>query len=123
MKNKLLVLCITLLIALMQGTLCTVEVKSAPAQEESEVMKCSKPYIKRIKPLTALLGVKVVIIGRRFGKDSGSVIFNSNVLGEIVSWENKRIEVIVPEGAITGNVIVVNSCLTSNTQYFKVKSL
>ena len=121
-KIKIIFLWIVLQGALIQCTFWTPEVKAAPWKEVPKVVKCPKPYIKNIKPLTALVGAKIVVRGNRFGNDVGLVIFTDNVSGEIVSWKNKRIETIVPKGAITGNVVVVRPCSSkSNTQFFSIK--
>ena len=89
------------------------------AQEHSTV--CPKPYIKLIKPRTAKSGEKVIIRGHRFGKKKGKVIFAKGKEAKIIMWKNSRIIVIVPKGAKSGKVFVINKCgRESNREYFKV---
>jgi hypothetical protein len=86
---------------------------------------CPKPYIKQVKPKATFVGKEIVIDGRRFGEDLGEIIFNEDIPAEIVSWRDRQIEVLVPEGAITGNVKVIKTCTSGSgefSRYIKIKS-
>jgi hypothetical protein len=92
------------------------------AQEKSEEPPCPHPYIKRIQPKLAKVGEQVIFKGRRFGEQDGSseVIFPPGVSGKIISWKNTKIQVAVPLGAETGQVVVKTKCATSNDNFLKV---
>ena len=92
------------------------------AQEKSEEPPCPHPYIKRIQPKLAKVGKQVIIKGRRFREQDGSseVIFPPGVSGNIIFWRNTEIQVAVPLGAETGQVVVKTKCATSNDNFFKV---
>ena len=103
-----------------------------PAQEEKEETtedssgqtSCPSPYIKLVSPRAAAAGARITIEGARFGKDTGQVIFPGNLPAEVVSWRYQHIEVIVPDGAATGNITIISSCSSENKKgsggYFKV---
>jgi hypothetical protein len=81
--------------------------------DESWRMKevpCSRCYIKPIRPQATSVGSTMAIRGNGFGGDPGEVLFNKGVSAEIVSWSNRYIEVLVPEGATTGEVKIVKTC-------------
>ena len=90
------------------------------AQEQKE--PCLEPYISNIVPNAAKPGEEVRIIGRRFRHEAGKVTFSPGVEGEIVTWQNRRISVIVPESARSGPVTVSVPCgSVSNEKHFTVK--
>ena len=93
------------------------------AQEKSEEPPCPHPYIKRIQPKLAKVGERIIFKGRRFGEQDGSseVIFPPGVSGKIIFWKNTEIQVAVPLGAETGQVVVKTKCATSNDNFFKVE--
>jgi hypothetical protein len=93
------------------------------AEDKSEEPPCPHPYIKRIQPKLAKVGEQVIIKGRRFREQDGSseVIFPPGVSGKIISWRNTEIQVEVPFGAETGQVVLKTKCATSNDNFFKVK--
>ncbi len=83
---------------------------------------CPKPYINALLPKAAKPGEKIKIRGNRFGKKQGSVTFAPGIKSRIIKWMNKRIWVIVPQGARTGPVFVTSYCgKKSNEEYFFVK--
>ena len=89
---------------------------------EEEEGPCPKPYIKTIFPITAKPGDQLKIRGRRFGTETGEVIFTTEAQGEIVNWTMHRIWVIVPESAASGPIVVRVPCGSeSNTQYFTIR--
>jgi hypothetical protein len=104
------------------GTLSLVSlllVNTATAREEKE--PCPKPYIRVISPKAGLPGDRVVIRGRRFGTEKGSVTFSPNVKAEVLEWTNTRIWVIVPRSAASGRIGVSVPCgSVSNTRYFRI---
>lgn len=101
---------------------CSNLTKEIAAQETPLAPPCPTPYLKLIKPKTAVSGVMVIIRGHRFGEDQGQVIFADNISAEIITWSNQRIKVLVPEGTVTGPVKVIRACLSeSNGVYFKIK--
>ncbi len=93
------------------------------AHEKSEEPPCPHPYIRLIKPKLAKVGEQVIVKGRRFGEqdDSSEVIFTPGVSGKIIFWKNTKIQVEVPLGAETGQVVVKTKCATSNDNFFKVE--
>ncbi len=70
-------------------------------------------------PQTRNVGKKMSIRGRGFGNDPGEVIFSKNVPAKIVSWSPRRIWVIVPEDAVTGNVEVIKTCPSGKFNAFQ----
>lgn len=89
---------------------------------EEEQGPCPKPYIKAIFPRAATPGEQVKIRGKRFGTETGEVIFSNGVKAEIVSWTMRIIWVIVPESATSGPVVIRVQCGSeSNKHYVTVK--
>jgi len=62
-----------------------------------------------------------MITGTSFGDAQGSsgVTFNG-VPATVNSWSNTQIEVLVPSGAITGNVLVTVNGVNSNGIWFTI---
>jgi hypothetical protein len=85
---------------------------------------CPPAYIKLVSPRAAKVGDTISIQGWRFGDDEGQVMFPGEIPADISSWRNQRIDVIVPEGAKTGNITVIRDCGSNNKpgagSYFKV---
>jgi hypothetical protein len=83
---------------------------------------CPKPYINSLLPKAAKPGEKIKIRGNRFGEKQGSVTFAPGIKSSIIKWMNKRIWVIVPQGARTGPIFVTSYCgKTSNKVHFYTK--
>ena len=80
------------------------------------------PEITSIEPDHAKPGTKVAILGKFFGENAsvGSVHFNGAQANSISSWTDTRIEVEIPENAITGDVIVTVDGVESNAFPFIV---
>ncbi len=85
------------------------------------------PHIFSLNPAAAHEGDQISIFGDGFGKEqgSGSVIFDSEMAGTIISWSNTVIVCEVPEGTQSGAVTVStlegksNSCdLTILQRYY-----
>ncbi len=82
---------------------------------------CLEPYISSIMPKAGEPGDQVRIRGRRFRQAKGTVTFSPGVEAQILSWQNSRISVVVPESAQSGPVTVSVPCgSVSNEQYFTV---
>ncbi len=72
---------------------------------------------------SAKVGDNIVITGKGFGdsKSSGSYVsFGSVKATTYPDWRNETITVIVPEGAVSGNITVTRDDTTSNAFYFKI---
>ena len=69
------------------------------------------PEITRLNPTAAPVGTEVTITGLNFGANRGSstVTFNGTPVTVYLSWSDTSIEVEVPTGAATGNVVVTVS--------------
>ena len=75
------------------------------------------PSISTVAPDTAIAGDTLTIEGSGFGEvqDTGYVTFHDGAEAiEYISWSDTQIEVTVPEGAQTGEVIVTTDNGTSN---------
>jgi hypothetical protein len=85
---------------------------------------CPPAYIKLVSPRSAKVGDTISIQGWRFGDDEGSVVFPNGVNADVTTWRSQRIDVVVPEGAKTGNITVTTDCGSDNKKgagsYFKV---
>jgi len=102
--------------------------KPGTYRDESWKMKeipCEKCYIKPVSPQVTAVGEKIYIRGNGFGEKTGEVIFNNNVPAKIISWQNGRIWVLVPEGAVTGDVKVIKTCPSGKFEvpfYLKIEN-
>ena len=81
------------------------------------------PTISSLSPSSGPGGTPVIIAGTNFGSTQGSstVTFNGAVATPI-SWSATSIEVLVPAGAITGNLVVTVGGLSGNGVNFTVSS-
>jgi len=83
---------------------------------------CLEPYISSIMPKAGEPGDKIRIRGRRFRQEKGAVTFSPGAEAKILSWQNSRISVIVPESAQSGPVTVSVPCgSVSNERHFSVE--
>ena len=66
-------------------------------------------------------GETIIITGTSFGDTQGSsvVTFNGGP-ATVNSWSNTQIEVLVPNAAITGNVVVTVNGINSNGIWFTI---
>lgn len=95
--------------------------QAVPAQDEEKV-PCAKPYLNRCIPAAARAGAEVEIKGNRFGHEQGTVSFAPGVEAKIVTWEYKRVKVIVPANAESGGVVLTSACgEESNREHFNVE--
>lgn len=94
------------------------------AVNDEDKSPCPPSYVKLVSPRAAAVGATISIQGWRFGDSAGTVTFPEGVPAKITLWRQQRIEVIVPEGAKTGNITVISACGSENKKgagsYFKV---
>jgi hypothetical protein len=85
--------------------------------------KPSPPAIRTISPISSVVGTQVSISGTHFSSKQGVVRFG-DVSAKVISWQTKKIVVIVPSDAITGSITVSVPThagrLSSNAVQFKV---
>jgi hypothetical protein len=81
-----------------------------------------QPNITSITPTSGVAGTQVTINGTNFGatQGSGSVWLGSKLAGSIVNWSNTQIVATVDSGAVTGNAIVQQGGVWSNSVAFTV---
>jgi hypothetical protein len=79
------------------------------------------PAITGVSPTSALVGAPVTIMGSNFGTTQGSskVSFNGTTAVS-TSWSDTSIQVPVPSGAASGNVVVTVAGVGSNGMNFTV---
>ena len=83
--------------------------------------RASGPTISTLSPTSGLVGASVTVSGANFGSSQGTstVTFNGTT-ASVSAWSDSSINVSVPSGATTGNVIVTVGGLLSNGIYFTV---
>ena len=72
-------------------------------------------------PGSGPVGTEVEILGRGFGPAQGTstVTFNG-LTASVTAWSDSRIKVLVPDGAVSGSVVVKVEGRSSNGIYFEV---
>ena len=77
--------------------------------------------ISEVNPVCGVVGETIIITGTSFGDTQGSsvVTFNGGP-ATVNSWSNTQIEVLVPSGAITGDVVVRVNGINSNGIRFTI---
>ena len=66
-------------------------------------------------------GTTIIITGTSFGDTQGSSVVTFNGVPAMVnSWSNTQIEALVPNAAITGNVLVTVNGANSNGIWFTI---
>ncbi len=78
------------------------------------------PSITSLSPTSGTLGTSVTITGTNFGATQGTVKFNGTS-ATATSWSTTSIVAPVPAGATTGNVIVTEGGVISNSVVFTVQ--
>ncbi len=100
------------------------------------------PYVSSIQPMAAQVGDMITISGMNFGLEKGessadfswgagssSTSAGADQLGmlpardynmDYVSWSDREIVLRVPDGAVSGNVLVISDKGQSNSLYFEV---
>jgi YD repeat-containing protein len=79
------------------------------------------PVISALTPPAAQVGGTVTISGSGFGSSQGSSLLQfSGTSASVTSWTNTSITAVVPSGATSGPVTVVDSGITSNSAQFTV---
>ncbi|MGZ5442604.1 MAG: IPT/TIG domain-containing protein [Thermoanaerobaculia bacterium] len=81
-----------------------------------------QPTITGITPTSGVTGTEVTIDGTNFGatQGTGSVWLGSKLAGSIVSWSDTQIVATVASGSVTGNAIVQQGGVWSNSVAFTV---
>jgi hypothetical protein len=77
------------------------------------------PVITSVAPVSAEPGSSITIAGSNFTATTGAVTFNG-LSSVINSWANTSINVQVPNGVTSGNIVVTAGTLQSNGQPFTV---
>src|SRR5216684_7328487 len=79
------------------------------------------PSITSLSPTSGPVGASVTIAGKNFGSSQGtSTVQFNGVTGTPTSWNSSSIQVPVPNGATTGNVVVTVSGVASRGTSFTV---
>ena len=77
--------------------------------------------ITEVNPVCGVPGETIIITGTSFGDTQGSSVVTFNgVPATVNSWTNTQIEVLVPSGAITGDVVVRVNGINSNGIRFTI---
>ncbi len=81
------------------------------------------PVIVEMTPSAAKAGTQVVIEGEWFDAAQGAstVTFSDGLQAQVVSWSDKFITCLVPEEAVSGDVVVSTARGTSNGYPFEVE--
>jgi hypothetical protein len=101
-------------------------VRTAPQDGRAQnlVIQCPTPppQITSLSRTSGPVGAQVTINGLNFGAQQGSNSASFNgVAANVTSWSNTSINVTVPSGATTGQVVVVVSSQQSNGILFTVQ--
>ncbi|MEZ4654969.1 MAG: IPT/TIG domain-containing protein [Candidatus Eisenbacteria bacterium] len=83
--------------------------------------KNDAPVVAAVMPDSGAVGDTVSISGTDFGDVAGSVMLGAANM-TIVSWNDLLVRSIVPEGAVTGSIRLLNAGGTSNAVSFRVGS-
>lgn len=67
------------------------------------------PQITKVSPASGSTGKKVTISGSGFGVAQGIVTFFNGIPANVLSWNDTKIAVEVPNGAATGRIRVTNA--------------
>lgn len=81
-----------------------------------------RPDLSVVTPSTAAVGDRVKVKGIKLGRMplNNTVTFNGTAVDSVVSWSDAEIEVLVPEGATTGPLVVKRGEVTSDSLDFTV---
>ena len=86
----------------------------------ASVVPRAGPTLKELKPNSGEVGHEVKIKGKNFGASQGesTVTFNGAAVTNYIEWAHNRIDVEVPSGATTGDVVVtVDGVATSGIEF------
>ena len=94
---------------------------STPASFSLTNLASPPPNISSLSLTQGPVGATLTVHGTNFGSPQGSssVTFNG-VTGAVVTWNTSNIDVTVPSGATTGNVVVTVAGVASNGVNFTV---
>jgi hypothetical protein len=102
----------------------SIQSANAGGQYDAFVVRISEeaPTLTSISPTSGYPGTQVTFTGTNFGisQGSGSVWLGSKLAGSIVSWSNTQIVAVVASGAASGNGIVQQNGVWSNSIAFTV---
>jgi len=77
--------------------------------------------ITEVNPVCGVPGETIIITGTSFGDTQGSSVVTFNgVPAAVTSWSNTQISVLVPSGAITGDVVARVNGINSNGIRFTI---
>lgn len=116
-----------------------------PSRPEGLVINAVAPVIDSLSSISGKIGSSLVIRGLNFGnnRSDSEVLFTWNgrlataggedslgndfispsaIDGEYLSWSDKEIRVVVPDGAASGGVFVRTSRGSSSIEYFQVEA-
>ena len=81
----------------------------------------SGPEISTLSPSSGDIGIWVTITGTNFGSSQGSsTVTFDGAAATVMNWESTEILAVVPNGAISGNVVVTVASAPSNGAPFTV---
>lgn len=89
---------------------------------ENETAKT--PEIDRIEPDSVKTGGEVILYGKNFGGERDYIVLKNKILGEndILQWEDEKIDIRIPAGYESGDLLVVKNHAPSNKSYVSVSS-
>jgi len=77
--------------------------------------------ITEVNPVCGVPGETIIITGTSFGDTQGSSVVTFNgVPATVTSWSNTQISALVPQAAITGDVVVRVNGINSNGIRFTI---
>ena len=91
-------------------------------EDDNDTGSATSPTISGLNPASGAVGTSVEITGVNFGASRGTstVSFNGTAVAAYTSWSASSIEVEVPAGATTGEVVVTVDGVASNGVGFTV---
>ncbi len=89
------------------------------------VVEDPRPAVAGVQPSEGTPGTRVTVTGSNFGPGGGSsTVTIGGVPATVVSWSDTTVVVIVPEGAVSGSVVVTTAVGGSNRDHdFVVREL
>ncbi|HCU22107.1 MAG TPA: hypothetical protein DF698_04330 [Candidatus Atribacteria bacterium] len=77
--------------------------------------------ITEVNPVCGVAGETIIITGTSFGDTQGSSVVTFNGVSAVVtSWSNTQVSALVPQAAITGDIVVRVSGANSNGIRFTI---
>ena len=75
------------------------------------------PYVAVASPEMGAPGDQVHLLGLDFGMTAGRVFFTGGADAEVLEWTDRSVRVVVPQGAVTGDVTLETPAGTSATPF------